>query len=101
MKIAEGIELENEVVQEIKIPEARQTVYLDTIRRKIKGGKIFVYEPKSRILGVAKIDAAENYKVGESNRGKIMLMGGCAYIEALNIKNAKRKLQSGNVLFYT
>ena len=101
MKIAESIQLEDEVVAEIKIPIKRDFRKIGDLRPTIKGGKIFVYHEESRVLGHAKVEAPIDFVVDGANNPRIEVMPNCAYLEALNLENAIKRLKAGKILFTT
>lgn len=100
MKV-DQIQLDEDVVQEISIPQKTGTKLLGRYRRRIKNGKIFVYHHASRTLGLAKVDKTETLNLFEGGNERIDMMADCAYIEAINLENAKRKLLKGNFIFVT
>lgn len=96
------------IVQEIVIPKKTKYVKLGSFRPKINGGRIYIYNPEKKILGRALVTTTDEVAIGEGNKGisnkRIDIVPGCAYIEAINLKNAKKKLLKGNgnyIQFYT
>lgn len=93
----EWVKIEDQVVSEIKLPINSSYQKVGTLRRSINGGKFYVYDPATKILGEAKINEPEEVSVDGSAPKRLDLQPGCHYVEALNITNAKRRLLAGKI----
>lgn len=79
------------------IKKAQQYQYLGSFRPTIDGGKIFEYDSISGVLKPAEFKEPEF-----AGEGIILnTRPGCAYIEALNFKNAQKRLKKGKIFFHT
>lgn len=117
MKEIDGIRIEDTVVSEIKIPINKTFRKIANLRPTINGGKIFAYQIETKILGHARVsDSVEKDLTGQGDlktwmgfatftdtetHKKMDLMPGCIYLEALNLKNAIKRLKAGKILFTT
>lgn len=91
MKLDENKQIvpELEVVQEIK--KTIEYKKLDEFTPKIDGGKIFRQNLETLEVQEVEYQTSPDYVLGSSNNPKLHLEPGCAYVEAINIKNAKKK----------
>lgn len=99
---AEQIQIDdNEVI--VSFMEQRKGIKrIGVITPKIDGGKIFIYDPSRKLLGHAKITYPDEVDInGKTSSPRIDIQPGCVYLEALNIKNAERRLLKGKILFWT
>lgn len=60
---------------------------------KVSGGKIYEYNPETGEIKEAQFE--RNYTFGEEITATIIQKSGCSYVEAINLKNAKRKAKIG------
>jgi hypothetical protein len=84
------LELKPLVVHEIVIGEQKEKKYLGKYTRKIKGGKIFEYNPATKMINEL-----------DTEQSKVFSEKGCFYVEALNFKNALIRLQKGKLICRT
>lgn len=89
----------NLVPQEVELidKEKKELKFLGSFRRK-RGLRVFEYNLKKDTLKeaemeeIASLDFKSNKKHALSKKGKIFLNKDCVYIQALNFKNAWRKI---------
>jgi hypothetical protein len=80
-------------------PQKQEHRFLGTVIRH-PGLTLFEYNSKSKVVQVAEIDAQYSYhynektkKIGVSTRTRVQVRDGCMYVQALNLKNAIRKVR--------
>lgn len=85
---------------EIAIQKKQQQEYklIGSYIPKIDGFKIFQYNKETREFSPAKFRESETFVIGGSNGRKLDIEKGCVYVEALNEKNALKRLRRGDVI---
>lgn len=80
-------------------PQKQEHQYLETVILR-PGLTLFEYNSKSKTVQVAEVNTQHSYrynektkKVGVSSRIRVLVRGGCMYVQALNLKNAIRKVR--------
>lgn len=95
--------LDNEFANEIEIAiqKRQQQEYklIGSYVPKIDGYTIFQYNKETKEFSVAEFRQSDTYVIGGNNGRKLDVKKGCVYIEALNEKNALKKLKRGDVIF--
>lgn len=73
--------------------------FLGTVIRRT-GLTLFEYNSKSKTVQVAEVNTQYSYrynektkKIGVSSRTRVQVRDGCMYVQALNLKNAIRKVR--------
>ena len=90
-----------DVVNEVVAPKKYDVRHIGSVQRRIDGGKIFVFSFETGSLKEAEFEQPKEFNVSGANNPKLMLLKNCAYVEALNLKNAKKRLYSGKIMFRT
>ena len=80
-------------------PQKQEHRFLGTVIRR-PGLTLFEYNSKSKTVQVAEVNTQHSYryngkakKVGVSIRIRVQVRDGCMYVQALNLKNAIRKVR--------
>lgn len=80
-------------------PQKQEHRFLGTVIRR-PGLTLFEYNSKSKTVQVAEVNTQYSYrynektkKVGVSSRIRVQVRDGCMYVQALNLKNAIRKVR--------
>lgn len=80
-------------------PQKQKHRFLRTVIRR-PGLTLFEYNSKSKTVQVAEVNTQYSYrynektkKVGVSRRIRVQVCDGCMYVQALNLKNAIRKVR--------
>lgn len=80
-------------------PQKQEHRFLGTVIRRT-GLTLFEYNSKSKTVQVAEVNTQYSYrynektkKVGVSSRTRVQVRDGCMYVQALNLKNAIRKVR--------
>lgn len=80
-------------------PQKQEYRFLGTVIRRT-GLTLFEYNPKSKTVQVAEVNTQYSYrynektkKIGVSSRTRVQVRDGCMYVQALNLKNAIRKVR--------
>lgn len=80
-------------------PQKQEHRFLGTVIRR-PGLTLFEYNSKSKTVQVAEVNTQYSYrynektkKVGVSSRTRVQVRDGCMYVQALNLKNAIRKVR--------
>lgn len=80
-------------------PQKQEHRFLGTVIRH-PGLTLFEYNSKSKTVQVAEVNTQYSYrynektkKVGVSTRTRVQVRDGCMYVQALNSKNAIRKVR--------
>ena len=86
---------------EIAVQKKQQQEYrkLGEYTPKIDGYNIFEYDKEAKTILPASFRTNETYAIGEENRPILDVKKGCAYVEALNIKNAIKRLKRGEIIY--
>jgi len=93
----EWVKLDDQVVAEIKLPITTSYQKVGEIQPTIDGGSIYIFDPKTGILGKAKINEPDAAPIAGQAKKRLDLQPGCHYVEALNLKNAKKRLLAGKI----
>jgi hypothetical protein len=89
--------LTEKVVTERKVQQSApiaQKTKIGTILPKVSGGKIYEYNPETGEIKEAQFET-KDYFLFAKNTATIIQKLGCSYVEATNLKNAKRKAKIG------
>lgn len=80
-------------------PQKQEHRFLGTVIRR-PGLTLFGYNSKSKTVQVVEVNTQHSYrynektkKVGVSSRTRAQVRDGCMYVQALNLKNAIRKVR--------
>lgn len=80
-------------------PQKQEHRFLGTVIRRT-GLTLFEYNSKSKTVQVAEVNTQYSYrynektkKIGVSSRTSVQVRDGCMYVQALNLKNAIRKVR--------
>lgn len=86
---------------EIAIQKRQQSEYklLGSFVPKIDGYTVFEFDSATRQFSPATYRVSENYVLGGSNNKKLDVKKGCVYVEALNEKNALKRLKRGDIIY--
>lgn len=86
---------------EIAVQKKQQQEYrkLGDYTPSIDGYTIFEYNKEAKTITPASFRANETYKIGEDNRPILDVKKGCIYVEALNVKNAVKRLKRGDFIY--
>ena len=91
---------ETAIVAEIKIPDEYKLI--DQFVPRVDGGKIYRMDRiTKKITEVFLREVSHVYVLGDNNNPKLDLEPGSNYVEAVNLKNATRKLLAGKFHFQT
>lgn len=82
-----------------KKKQQKEYKLLGSYRPKIDGGKIFQFNPQTELVTEAIFRESDKFVLGKRNNKKLDVVKGCYYVEALNMKNAIKRLKKGKVLF--
>jgi len=66
---------------------------------RIDGGKMWCYNREAKELTEAKFYETPNFYTHKPNQKRIDITPNCVYVEAINKKNALRRIQQGKVAF--
>lgn len=86
---------------EISIQKKQEHEYtlLGKYKPKIDGYRIFEYNPKTKEIKEANLKDNDVFVIGKENKRRIDIEQGMYYIEALNKKNALKRLLRGDIFF--
>lgn len=87
------LELKPRETYEVVIGEEKEIKMLGSYYPKVDGGKIFEYNPKDGIIS--------EVNKSEIQGKKVFTNKDCYYVEAINIKNAIKKLKKGVLICKT
>lgn len=80
-------------------PQKQKYRFLGTVIRR-PGLTLFEYNSKSKTVQVAEVNTQHSYrynektkKIGVGSRTRVQVRDGCMYVQALNLKNAIRKVR--------
>lgn len=80
-------------------PQKQEHRFLGTVIRRT-GLTLFEYNSKSKTVQVAEVNTQHSYRYNEktkhfdfSTRTRVQVRDGCMYVQALNLKNAIRKMR--------
>jgi hypothetical protein len=94
------IELKSETVIIESLKKKKEISKFGTYRKKIKNGKIFCIDKKTEQVKEAMYEKSNiaSFKLG-SRKSKLVIEKGKIYVEALNAKNAIKKIKQGKIVF--
>lgn len=87
------LDLKPRSIYEVVIGQQKESTLLGSYSLKIDGGKIFEYNPIDGMISEVNKDEIRGKKVFTNK--------GCYYVEAINVKNAIRKLKKGILICRT
>ena len=90
---------ESEIIQ--SVDQKKELSKLGSYRRRIDGGRIYRFDRKSNTMILADYKEEDTYDPDESNRAKLVIEKNSIYIEALNKKNAYKRLIKGKIICAT
>lgn len=97
------MKLEGQIIADIEIAvqKKQQQEYrkLGDYAPTIDGYTIFEYDKEAKTILPASFRTNETYVIGEENRPILDVKKGCTYVEALNVKNAIKRLKCGKVIY--
>ncbi len=97
------MKLDGQIVADIEIAvqKKQQQEYrkLGDYTPTIDGYTIFEYDKEAKTILPASFRTNETYVIGGENRPILEVKNGCIYVEALNIKNALKRLKRGDVIY--
>lgn len=90
--------LENPINMESPLKKNERLEYkkIASHRRTIDGSTIFQYEISSRVLSRAELIDCKTFDLNGSNNPRLHTRKGCVYVEAINEKNAIKRLKRGD-----
>ena len=86
---------------EVKAEQEKKYQKLGSYRPMIDGGKIFEYNISTGELIEAIYEETDIITLGMSGKRKLLTKKGCLYVEALNKKNAIKRMKRGTVILTT
>lgn len=86
---------------EIAVKKKQQQEYrkLGDYTPKIDGYTIFEYDKEAKTILPASFRTYDVYVIGGANRPILDVKKGCVYVEALNKKNALKRLKRGDIIY--
>lgn len=84
-----------------KQEQQKKLVLLEKFYPKVKDGSVFRYDKETGAIEKAKFEEFETYKIGVSNETQLVIVPNSIYVEALNVKNAKRRVLKQKVILVT
>lgn len=90
-----------EVVSQIEKQEEQNKGLIGSWRITIDGGTVFEYDSGNNTIAPCDWEYDEVLVLGEKPRKKVIVKENCIYVEALNVKNAVRRMKKGRWLFHT
>lgn len=66
---------------------------------RIDGGKMWCYNRETKEISEANFYETPNYYIHKPNDKRIDITPNCVYVEAINKKNALRRIQLGKIAF--
>lgn len=86
---------------EIAVQKKQQQEYrkLGDYKPSIDGYTIFEYDKEAKTIMPASFRENETYVIGKENRPILDVKKGCIYVEALNVKNAVKRLKRGDIIY--
>jgi hypothetical protein len=92
----------DKVVQEIKAGEQKEYKFLGHYRRTIKGGRLFAYDIETGVMAEVEVKKSDVVAAnGVPGRDAVYVEKGKIYVEALNLKNAIRRLLNKKIIVVT
>jgi len=97
------MKLEGQIVADIEIAvqKKQQQEYrkLGDYTPTIDGYTVFEYDKEAETILPASFRTSEVYVIGGENRPILDVKKGCTYVEALNVKNALKRLKRGDFIY--
>lgn len=90
-----------EVISEVEKPDEKHHTLLARARMTIDGGSVFEYNADINELRPCDWEFSDTVALGQEPRNKIVVNKNCIYLEALNLKNALKRVKKGKILFHT
>lgn len=88
------------LVIEEKVKEQKELKLIGKYMPRIDGGKIFEYNFGSNIIQEVKLEESSVYDpTVKSGKKKLNTQSKCAYVEALNMKSAIKRLMTGKIIY--
>lgn len=86
---------------EIAVQKKQQQEYrkLGDYTPRIDGYTIFEYDKEAKKIAPASFRTNDTFIIGQENRPILDVKKGCVYVEALNIKNALKRLRRGDIIY--
>ena len=98
MKITD-LEFQNKIEVSVNKKQQKEYKLIGSYVPKIDGYRIFEYNLETKVLRPAQFRTSYTYILGGTNKKILDANKGCVYIEALNEKNAVKRLLRGDVFF--
>lgn len=98
MRIAE-LEFQNKIEVSVNQKQQKEYKLIGSYVPKIDGYRIFEYNFETKVLRPAQFRMSDTYILGGVNKKILDANKGCVYIEALNEKNALKRLLRGDIFF--
>lgn len=90
------------IAQDIEIAinkkQQKELTLLKSHKPRIDGYSIFEYDKQQKTLSKASFIETTEYHIDGTNNLKLHVKPGCAYVEALNEKNAIKRLKRGDII---
>ena len=85
--------------QELVVTKRKQQEYnlIDKYVPRIDGGVIWEYDPATDKMERATFQRTTDYVIGMSENKKLHIVKGRIYVEAINEKNARKRVRQGKI----
>ena len=97
------MKLEGQIIADIEIAvqKKQQQEYrkLGDYTPTVDGYTVFEYDKDDKTILPASFRTNDVYVIGGVNRPILDVKKGCTYVEALNVKNALKRLKRGDVIY--
>lgn len=98
--------LKKEIQIHESIKQKKEHRKIGRFRKKIKNGKIYEYDTKTKVLTELNLGESDLKNYDPKNRQyldqyKRVVKKSCMYVEAINFKNALKKLEKGKFILIT
>lgn len=88
------------LVIEEKVNQVKELKLIGKYWPKIDGGKIFEYNLATNIIHESKLEENTVFDPTiKAGKKKLNVQGKCAYVEALNLKSACKRLLAGKIIY--
>lgn len=91
--------IETEIVSEVKAE--KEYSLLGSRRLHIDGGSVFEYDLETELITKVEFVFDDVIEIGVKPKRRINTNPNCLYVEALNLRNAKKHLRKGNIFLST